>query len=212
LDLTMKIKILGAHNTESRNSKFMTLLIDDVLVLDAGGLTSALSFRDQIKIKNVLITHAHYDHIRDLPALAMNFFMRNKTFDLYTHQSVVDMLLNHWLNGDTYPEFHKRPAENPTLRIHLIQSGQEFVLENYRVLPVTVTHAIPAVGYQVSSASGKTIFYTGDTGEGLSDVWSRVSPQILFIELTAANRWEESMKHSGHLTVSLLHKELIRFH
>ncbi len=53
----MKIKVLGAHNTESRNTKYMSLLVDDVLALDAGGLTSSLSFRSQMKIKAVLLTH-----------------------------------------------------------------------------------------------------------------------------------------------------------
>ncbi len=67
------------------------------------------------------------------------------------------------------------------------------------------------MGYQITSPDGKAIFYTGDTGANLSSVWERISPQVLFIELTASNRWEESMKANGHLTPDLLQQELTRF-
>jgi ribonuclease BN (tRNA processing enzyme) len=207
----MKIKLLGTHNTESRTTRLMSLLVDGVLALDAGGLTSSLSFRDQQKIKALLITHAHYDHIRDIPALAMNRFLRKTSVDIYTHQPVADSLTRYFLNDELYPEFHKRPAANPTLKIHILEPLQETTLEGYRVLPLPVNHSIPAMGYQITSTDNKTIFYTGDTGIGISEVWRYVSPQVLFIELTASNTWEEPMKRSGHLTPGLLQQVLASF-
>ena len=69
----MKIHILGAHNCESKDTKLTSLVIDGRLVLDAGGLTSGLSLSDQEQLKAVLLTHQHYDHVRDIMALAMNF-------------------------------------------------------------------------------------------------------------------------------------------
>ena len=92
----MKIKILGAHNTESLNTKYMCLLVDDSLVLDAGGLTSSLSFQDQLKVSALFITHSHYDHIRDIPAFAMNLFLRESSADLYTHQAAFDNLARYF--------------------------------------------------------------------------------------------------------------------
>ena len=35
----MKIKVPGAHNTESKNTNYMCLLIDDILALNAGDLS-----------------------------------------------------------------------------------------------------------------------------------------------------------------------------
>ncbi len=75
---TMNIGLLGAHNCESQNTKLLSLLIDDILVVDAGGLTSSLSFAGQQKLKAVLLTHQHYDHIRDVPPLAMNFYLLSR--------------------------------------------------------------------------------------------------------------------------------------
>ena len=43
----MKIKVLGAHNTESLNTRYMSLLVDDILAIDAGCLTSTLTFEEQ---------------------------------------------------------------------------------------------------------------------------------------------------------------------
>ncbi len=49
-----------------------SLLIDEALVIDVGGLTSALSLAQQEKIKTVLLSHHHFDHTRDLIILGAN--------------------------------------------------------------------------------------------------------------------------------------------
>ena len=51
----MQIKVLGAHNLESENTRFCSLLIDGVIAVDAGALTSSLSFTEQQEIEAVLI-------------------------------------------------------------------------------------------------------------------------------------------------------------
>jgi len=104
----MKISFLGAHNTESRNTKLVSLLIDDNLALDAGGLTSSLSFSEQMKLRAVLVTHQHYDHIKDIPLLGMNLFLNNASIDIYSIPSVYESLASHLLNDDLYPDFWRR--------------------------------------------------------------------------------------------------------
>lgn len=206
----MEIKVLGAHNTESRNTKYMSLLIDGVLALDAGGLASSLSFRAQQKIKAILLTHHHYDHIRDVPAIAINLFLRNATIDVYGAKPVYDALAKHLLNDELYPDFMARPPENPTVKFTLIEPLKPVQIEGYDILAVPMKHAIPATGYQVTSGD-KTIFYTSDTGPGLQDCWRHIMPQVLFIEVTGSNKYHDFAIRAGHLTPSLLKPELASF-
>ena len=183
----MNIHILGAHNCESGDFRFTCLLIDDILALDAGGLTSSLSLQAQQRLRAILLTHQHYDHIRDIPALAMNFFLAEASISLFSTSTVYEALTTHLLDGRLYPNFLRLPPEKPALRFTVVEPDQPQQIEGYQVLPVPVSHAVPAVGYQLTSPEGKAVFYTGDTGPGLSQCWRQVSPQLLIIEVTAPN-------------------------
>ena len=207
----MNIQVLGAHNCESQNSKFISLLIDDALAIDAGGLTSSLPFQAQQKIKAILLTHHHYDHIRDVPAIAMNFFLQSTTLNIYSTQSVYDALTTHLLNGKLYPNFLEQPQDNPTIKFTIIKLLQTEQIEGYSILAVPVNHTDLTVGYQIASPDGKTIFYTSDTGPDLTNCWEYISPQLLIIEVTVPNRYEEFARETGHLTPNLLKQELASF-
>jgi L-ascorbate metabolism protein UlaG (beta-lactamase superfamily) len=58
------VKFLGTHNAESKNTRLVSFLIDDVLAVDAGSLVSELTFPEQRRIKAILLSHGHYDHIK----------------------------------------------------------------------------------------------------------------------------------------------------
>ncbi|MFC1965513.1 MBL fold metallo-hydrolase [Chloroflexota bacterium] len=207
----MDIKLLGAHNCESQDTKFVSLLIDDSLALDAGGLTSGLPLPAQQKLKAILLTHQHYDHIRDVPAIAMNFYLLGATINIYSTLPVYDILSSYLLDGKLYPNFLERPQGNPVIKFTVIEPHKTEQIEGYSVLAVPVNHPVPTVGYQITSSDGKVLFFTGDTGPGLADCWEHVSPQLLIIEVTAPNSYEDFGRESGHLTPGLLKQELTLF-
>jgi phosphoribosyl 1,2-cyclic phosphodiesterase len=207
----MQIRVLGAHNTESRDTRYVSLLVDDVLAIDAGCLTSGLSFEEQTRLIAVLLTHGHYDHVRDISALAINLYLRRRSISVYTHQAVYENLTQHFLNSQVYSEFHKKPEEQPVVSFHLQSAWQPFSIGEYNIVGLPVNHSIPTLGYQVSTSGGRSFFCSGDTGIGLSSVWSAISPDVLFIEVTSCDKWLESMKNNGHMTPTLLKQELISF-
>jgi len=207
----MKIQFLGTHNRESLNSRFISILIDNAIAVDAGGLTSGLTFQSQQSIKAVLLTHHHYDHIRDIPALAMNFFLQDNIINIYSTKQVYNVMSSYIMNDALYPNFLEKPQGNPTVRFTEIKPYEALSIEGYSILPIPVKHSDYAVGYQITSANGRAVFFTGDTGPDLIDCWEYVSPDLLIIEVTAPSRLEEQAKETGHLTPSLLRQELLSF-
>ena len=207
----MKIRFLGVHNCESQNTKLTSLLIDDILVVDAGGLTSSLSFAAQQKLKAILLTHQHYDHIRDVPAIVFNFAMANAAIDIYSILPVYEILNTNLLNGKVYPKFLGWPQENPKINFTVVEPHQTEQIKGYSILPIPVNHSVPTVGYQITSPDGKVVFYTGDTGPDLAGCWECIAPQLLIIETSAPDRFEAFYKKRGHLTPTLLKQELTSF-
>jgi len=206
----MKIRFLGAHNCETKDTRLVSLLIDDVLTIDAGSLTSSLSLEAQQKIKAVLLTHQHYDHVRDIPTLAMNLFLGGANTTIYSIPAVFEVLEKNLMDEVIYPDFRQKPLDKPTISFSAIEPNKAQTILGYDVLAVPVKHGVPTVGYQLG-ADGKTMFYTGDTGPGLAECWKSVSPQLLIIEVTASNRFTEWVAGGGHLTPSLLERELAEF-
>jgi len=207
----MNIRVLGAHNCESQDSKLVSLLVDDTLALDAGGLTSSLSLPAQRKLRAVLLTHQHYDHIRDIPALAMNLFLQGASIDIYASLAVCQTVAAHLFDGKLYPDFLEQPPENPAVKFTVIEPYRTEQLAGYSIMAVEVNHPVPTLGYQVTSSDGKAAFYTGDTGPGLTGCWQYVSPQLLITEVTAPDSYQAFGRESGHLTPGLLKQELVSF-
>ena len=189
----------------------MCLLVDDILAIDAGTLTSKLSFEAQKNLKVILLTHHHYDHIRDVPAIAINHLYHHSTIEVFSTKSVRDSLTTHILNDRLYPNFLELPETAPIVKFTVIEPFKQKQIEDYKVLAIPVNHDSVTVGYQVTSTDGKSVFYTGDTGPGLDACWEHISPQLLIIDVTMPNSRQEFAIQSRHLTPALLRHELIKF-
>jgi ribonuclease BN (tRNA processing enzyme) len=207
----MKIKFLGAHNAESINTRMLSILIDDILALDAGNLVSDLTFSDQEKINAILLSHGHYDHIRDVPAFAFNNYQN--TTNVYGTQETISLITSHLTNGIIYPKFTEKISfflEKPALNFEIIEPFNPFDMNGYSILALPVNHTIRTVGFEIKK-NNKSIFYTSDTGQGLSALWEHVTPQLLIVELTFPDKLEIRAKNSAHLCPKMLRKELREF-
>ena len=209
----MKLRFLGTHNVETASTCLGCLLVDEVVALDAGALTRHLSPVAMFNLQGVFLTHGHYDHIRDVPALGMNLYLNGKTLDLYGNSSTKENLAGCLMNGTIYSRFLEKPPEKPTFRFNIIEPDTAFKFGKYEVLAVELPHSLPALGYQLTGADGKRIFYTGDTGPGLSKCFKSIAPDVMIVEVTASNRFTDffSNAEGQHLTPELLRRELKTF-
>ena len=208
----MKVQILGAHGLESERARFMSILVDGVLALDTGSLASSLSLPAQEKIKAVLLTHSHVDHIVGLASLSMHAFLIGSTMEVYAIKDTIDALSLHVFNNVIHPDFAKMPSsEKPALRFHLLETYKPQIIDGYTILAFPVHHTTPAVGYQVASDQGKSIFYSGDTGPGLSPNWEHIHPDLLILDCGASNKLSAEALRVGHMTPALLKPELVEF-
>ncbi len=207
----MELRVLGAHNRETTTTKCTSLLIDDVLSIDAGSLTSCLTISAQKKLEAILLTHAHFDHIRDIPAIALNLHRERTIIKVYSSLKVRSMIEAHLLNGEIYPRFQDIPRERPTLQFKTMRPYEPEVINGYEVIAIPVNHSVNAVGYQVSDSRGNAVFYTGDTGLFSIDCLRDLCPQILVTEVTFSDGYSSLAADTGHLTPSGLHHMLAGF-
>ncbi len=68
----MEVRIPGCYGAELPGHRFCSFVKDGKLLLDAGAVTSVLRLSEQRQISNILVTHTHLDHIKDIPFLAAN--------------------------------------------------------------------------------------------------------------------------------------------
>ncbi len=213
----MKIRVLGCSGALLPNANQPAFLVDEKILLDAGTIGNVLSADEQWKIRHILLTHAHLDHIVGIP-----FFLDNIVVKNIRHQVMVigiketlKAIKEHLLNDKIWPDFSKIPDKNsPVLALRDIKYGVPFKIDKYTIYPLKVRHTVPAAGYIIEKGR-KRLLYTGDTGP-VRTTWNEVNRlgsisgrvDAIIIEVSFPNRMKELAIKSGHLTPNLLYKEL----
>ncbi len=207
----MHLRVLGAHNLESRDTRMESHLIDGRLALDAGGMTRSLSFDEQRRIRAVILSHRHFDHVRDLLPLGMALRDVEEAVGVYAIPDALDFVGRKLLDGSLYPNFvNPATGHDPSYVLNPVEFYEEFSVLDYTVKAVPVPHAVPAAGYLISSGE-VSLFYTGDAGEGVEEAWEHVCPDVLLSECTFGNDGASSAARAGHLTPATLENALVAF-
>ena len=215
----MQIRVLGCHGADCLvdtmdrpvREESCGFLIDDSVLLDAGTIGTRLTLAEQHRIRFVLLSHLHFDHIKGLPLLVDNlaeWFVAPVI--VAATEPVIQGLMDHVFNDKVYPNFFKIPNQDrPVLRTQVLDPGKSVTLGHLEVIPVPVNHAVPTVGYIVKDR-GSALLYSGDTYQ-TEEIWSvgRTTPNLkaAFIESSFPDELGELAKRSKHLTPSLFRKE-----
>ncbi len=210
----MKIEILGGHGGQAKGYMTTSFLIDEKLLIDAGAVAGALSVEQQTRIENILISHCHLDHTKDLAFLCDNCFgLRPKPFQVYTHETVKRMIKTHLLNDIIWPDFTVLPTpERPTISLNAITDEKTIDLGGYRITPVKVRHPYDAMGFIIEHG-GSAVIFTLDTGptERIWDVAKSVpNLKAIFTEVSFPNALSSVAELSDHHTPYSISRELAK--
>ncbi len=209
----MKILVLGSSGSDLPGLHLPALLIDGFILLDAGTIGSVLDIAAQKKIRYILITHAHFDHIRGLPSFADNIINCKYKYGttILSGRDVLNEIKAHIFNNKIWPDFTSIPdKKNPVIKFRGISSRSCAQINNYRIYTTRVDHSVAAYGYIIENPKGHALVYTGDTGP-TARLWRKMSNhdvKALITEITFPDSMNKLALLTGHLTPSLLAEEL----
>ncbi|MCS6802399.1 MAG: MBL fold metallo-hydrolase [Chloroflexota bacterium] len=206
----MDVQIVGAYQTESAGRRATTFLVDGRVAIDAGCLAAALSREQQRALEAVVLTHYHYDHIRDFPSVAFSRW-GYPPLPVYCLPEVRAVLRSAFFNGVIWPQLDELPSsEAPAVRFWELAPYQPVEVAGYRLTPAPANHSAPTVGVLIER-DGRSLFYTSDTHGSVPGLWERVRPDLLLVEVTFPNRLDAAAVNAKHLTPRRLGAELEAF-
>jgi len=210
----VQIRVLGAYGGSTPRHRQTSFLIDGSVALDAGALTASLTLEEQAKVRAILVTHSHMDHVASLPFLVENVFGKvDGSIEIVAPQEVVSSLQTHLFNNDLWPDFTRIPNHLlPTVCFRVVNAGEPFRVNGLTAVAVPVTHVVPTFGYIVSDGKSAVAF-SGDTGP-TDALWAAVREaanlKAIFVECSFPDGMREIADISKHLTPSLLKTEMTK--
>jgi ribonuclease BN (tRNA processing enzyme) len=208
---TLAIRALGPYGGSAPGYRLTTFLIDGETALDAGSLTDALPLSAQRRVRRVVLTHVHFDHIASLPLLMENLYGQSSPLEVIAPKAVLVSLRRDVLNDRLWPDFTRLPSKSrPTVFLRAIPEGKTFRAGGVSFFPFAVSHVVPAYGYIVSKR-GRSVVFSGDT-EPTDRLWVAVQRaknlKAIFLELSFCNAQADVARASQHLTPSQVIAEL----
>lgn len=208
----MELRVLGSAGSEAPGFNPPAFLIDDFLLLDAGTVSLALDRTAQCRITHILLTHAHFDHIKGIPFLADNLVSLSSNCQvlILSGNDVISNIRENIFNNKIWPDFAAIPdMHNPVLKYQEITTDTPITIKDYRIRATRVNHSVPAYGYLVENRKG-ALLYTGDTGP-TEAIWKMMPGhdiKVLIIEVSFPDELTELALTTGHLTPALLEQEI----
>lgn len=199
----------GVATLEQRLTCF---LIDDCVAVDAGSIAIALTNEQRAKVRDIIVTHPHLDHIASLPIFIDDLYPTlNEPIRVYATPEVISLLERDVFNWNVYPRFSDLKNEyGPVMEYVPIPVGSSFKVAHLDVVAVPVNHIVPTVGLLVSDGA-KSIAFSSDTAE-TDEFWKILNGMkdldALLIEASFPDRMAKLAAVSRHFTPASLNEEL----
>ncbi len=212
----MNIQLLpssfDSEGQATSDQRLTCYLIDECVAVDAGSVAIALSDEQRERVRDIIVTHPHMDHIASLPIFIDDLFASLKEpVRIYGTQPVIDSLERDVFNWNVYPRFSELSNDfGPVMKYIPIRLNEEFQVAHLRVTAIAVNHIVPTVGLLMSDGR-TTVAFSSDTAE-TQEFWDLLNrtPHIdaLLIEASFPNAMAQLAETTRHFTPGSLHEEL----
>ena len=217
--MPVKIRVLGCHGSDQlvdgglgpHQCRTCGFLINGTVLVDAGTVGPTLRLAEQKRIRHVLLSHLHFDHIQGLPTLADNLVDEVvEPVMLISIPEVLEGLQSYVFNGEVYPDFFQLPdPKHPTFVCQPLEVGKEQDVSGLRVTAIPVNHQVPTVGFFIQEGHA-ALLYSGDTYV-TEEIWAMAARmptlKAALIETSFPDAMTELARVSKHLTPSLFARE-----
>jgi ribonuclease BN (tRNA processing enzyme) len=189
-------------------------VIDDCVAVDAGSIAIALTADQRYKVRDIIITHSHMDHIATLPLFVDDLYSTLKEpIRIHATQEIIDALERDVFNWNVYPRFSRlRNDFGPVMEYVPMYVREESTVAHLRVTAIPVEHTVPTVGLIVSDGTS-TVAFSSDTAE-TQEFWDVINraPRIdaVMVETSFPNSMTRLATDARHLTPATLAKELAK--
>lgn len=201
----MKIKVLGCSGGVAAGHDSTCLLLGDDLLVDAGTGARQLTPQEALRIKDIMVSHSHLDHITSICFIAdQDIEHRKEATRIHALPETASAIRRYVVNEIIWPEIEKVIINGVQMvEFHVLRAFETVDIRGHRITPLPVRHALPTLGFCFHGATGSMVFIS-DMISASDEVWAWINRQDdlrYFITETAfPNRLEELARISKHMT------------
>lgn len=187
-------------------------MVDGAVAIDAGSLALGATSAERAAIRDVIVTHAHIDHIATLPLFVDDLFSTlEKPVVVHALPEVIAVLQGDVFNDRVYPRFHQLTnSHGPVLRFEPLPPQHPTRIAHLTVTAVAVNHSVPTCGLLVDDGTSAFAYSSDTTATDAFWALAKGCPRLKAVLLESAfpDSMAELARKAGHLTPATFRSEV----